>query len=550
MAEFIDRIEDVEISRSTRTLTRRGFGSLLVLAHHTRFVQRVKTYSDLSEMVTDGFSPYDDEYMQVAAAFAQSPSLGTVKLGRRALAYTQVVNVTPNAPLSGSAAETWTLYIDGLTVTFTSDATPTLAEVCTGLASAVNALADVDAIVATGASSASEQTLTGSTLDGASSNNSLTVPRFITFTFNSHANWDATTAILSGVDGNGVTVQENIAIPDGGNATVTSTGRYLRVTSVYIPAQSGTSGTFTVGTRAVVTASGVSGTLVACTSVAGELHSFELVTRNFSGMTTVTTDPGIATDLAAVAAEDNEWFGLALDSNSSAEVRAAAAWCETAKKFLGYTTSDQAHLSPGSVTALGYLMKALGYLWSWGMWRGKIATADSWSVSALLGKELPKTPGASQFAFKTLAGQLPDALSDAQRQAVEGYNLNHYTLLADAGVTYLGKVAAGEWMDVVRDLAALRVDLQYDIAEAQLANDKITFDDEGIGIIVAKVRARMDLSVESRILAANPKPTVFAPRAVDVPLADRQARRLTGVTFDARMAGAILGIRLRGRVAA
>jgi hypothetical protein len=35
-----------------------------------------------------------------------------------------------------------------------------------------------------------------------------------------------------------------------------------------------------------------------------------------------------------------------------------------------------------------------------------------------------------------------------------------------------------------------------------------------------------------------------------VSTADRQARRLTGITFDARMAGAILGIRLRGRVAA
>jgi hypothetical protein len=92
---------------------------------------------------------------------------------------------------------------------------------------------------------------------------------------------------------------------------VTSTKRYLRVTSITIPIQAGAGGTATVGVRAPVTADGTSGTKVVCTSAAGELHSYELVTANFGGLTTATTDPGIATDLAAIAAADNDWFGLA-----------------------------------------------------------------------------------------------------------------------------------------------------------------------------------------------------------------------------------------------
>lgn len=550
MAEFIDRVEDIEISRTSRGVTRRGFASMLILAYHALYADRVRGYSDLSELTADGFAPDHPAYVQAAAAWAQEPSLPLIKIGRRALPFTQVVDVTPNSPLSGSAAETWTLKVDGLTATFTSDATPTLAEVCTGVAAAINALGDVDAIVIAGASSASEQTLTGATLDGVIGDDPMAAARFITFAFSNHANWDVTTATLAGLGPAGEAQSESIAIPDGGNATVTSTKRYTRVTSIVIPAQSGTSGTFTVGVRAPVTADGTSATKVVCTSAAGELHSYELVTGNFAGMTTTTANPGVATDLAAVNTADADWFGLVLDSNGSAEVRAAAAWCETAKKFLGYTTSDQAHLSPGSVTALGYLMKSLGYLYSWGLWRAKIATPDACASAALLGKELPKTPGSSHFAAKTLAGQYIDAITDAQRQAIEGYNLNHYTYLGDVGVTFPGKVAAGEWMDVVRDLAALRADLQADMVDTQISNDKIPIDDDGLGLVAAKIRSRLQLATDARVLATNPKFTLTIPRPLDIPQSDRQARTVTGITWEARLAGAVLKIKIRGRVAA
>lgn len=550
MGEFIDRISDVTIERTSRTLTRPGFGKMLVAAYHSLYSDRAKTYTALSEMVTDGFTPYDPAYRMAQAAFAQEPSPQSVKVGRRALPFTQVVDVTPNAPVSQSAAETWTLKINGFTATFTSDATPTLAEVCTGLASAINALGDVDAIVATGASALTGQTLTGATLDGAIGDDVMAEPRFVTLVLSSHADWDATTAVLYGVDGNGNAISENLTIPNGGNTTVTSTKRYLRVTSIVIPAQSGTGGTFTVGLRAIVAADGTSGTKVVCTSTQGELNSYELVTGNFAGLTTATTNPGIATDLAAILTADSDWYGLVLDSNGSAEVQAAAAWVESNKKLFGYTTSDQAHLSTGSVTALAYVLKNLGYLRTFGAWRAKIGTADACTAAAWMGEEFPKDPGASSWGHKTLVGQSTDALTDAQRQAIESYNLNHYTLLGDAGVAYPGKVAGGEWIDVIRDLDSVRVNLQYDLADLLLSNDKIPFTDAGIAQVVSIVRARMQASVRGGIFADDTPFTVTAPRASAVSTTNRQNRTLPGVTFGARMAGSILNIQVRGRVAA
>lgn len=547
---FIDRIADITISRTSRTLTRPGFGTPLFAVYHGLYADRVKSYSDLAGLVTDGFTPYDPAYQMAAAAFAQTPSPATVKIGRRALPFTQIVDVTPNSPVSGSAAETWTLKVDGLTATFTSDATPTLAEVCTGIAAAVNALGDVDAIVATLASTTGEQTLTGATLDGATGDDVMTTPRFITFIFDSHADWDATTAVLTGLDGNGNVQSENISIPNGGNATVTSTKKYLRVTSIVIPIQAGTGGTATVGTRAPVTADGTSGTKVVCTSAAGEIHSFETVTTNFAGLTTATTNPGVATDLAAILVADSDWYGLALDSNGAAEIVAAAAWAETAKKLFFAQTSDPGHLSTGSVTVVGYTIKNLGYLYTDLVWRGKIATDDSWAAAAWIGHEFPKSPGTSTFAHKTLAGQYTDSLTDSQRQAIEGYNANHYTLMADAGITWSGKVASGEWIDVVRSLDYARVELQYDLAELFLSVDKIPFTDAGIGQIVTIVRAWGNRMIAEGIFADDTTFVVSAPRASAVSTANRQARRLPDVTFSGRLAGAIHSTTVTGRVSA
>ena len=220
MGSFLSELVSLTITRSTRTPSRAGFGVALVLAYHALNADRVRSYSSLTELVADGFTPYDAVYREVAAAFAQTPAPPRVKVGRRALAPTQIVELTPSSP---SASEVFTAKVDGLTATFTADGTPTLAEACTGIAAAINALADVDAILATGASSGSEQTLSGSTLDGVTGGAAMSTPRKITFTFSSHANWDATTATLTGLDGNGASQTESISIPDGGNATVTST---------------------------------------------------------------------------------------------------------------------------------------------------------------------------------------------------------------------------------------------------------------------------------------------------------------------------------------
>jgi len=551
---FLTDLVTINISTRTRTPTQQGFGTPLIAAYHTLYADRVRTYSSLGGLITDGFKTTDPTYKIAAALLAQDPSVRSFKVGRRALAYTQVVDLTPTAP---AASEVYTVKVGGLEASYTADGTPTVAEVCTGLATAINALADVDAILASGGASAiADQTISGAALNGVVGYRDMTVARKITLVLSSHADWDATTATLTGLDADGNSQSESLTIPNGGNSTVTSTKRYKRVVSLVIPAQSGTGGTYTIGVAAPVTADGSSTTKVACTSSAGELHSYEVTTSNAGVLNLAikdqTTDPGIATDLGNILAADGEWYCLLLDSQSQAEVATAstgaAAWVESNKKMMVAQTADAGCLSGSSITDVMYVMKAAGYA------RTALIFAPGlyveWPAAAWAGRCLPLTPGSETWAFKDLSGVTACALTDTQRAALDAKNGNYYTGIAGLSITYPGKSASGEWIDVVRFVDKLKARMQERIIAVQVNNDKVPFTDGGIASVVAEIRAELQAGVDAGGLASDPKPVVSYPRASEVSSVDRAARRLTGVTFSARLAGAIHTLDITGNITA
>lgn len=115
------------------------------------------------------------------------------------------------------------------------------------------AAADVDAFIATIASAAAIQTFdTAAEFDGATGLSALTYPRNVTLTLDTHSDWDATTAVVTGLDVFGRTMTENLSIPNGGNATVSGAKCFSSITSLVIPAQTGAGGTATFGFGAVI----------------------------------------------------------------------------------------------------------------------------------------------------------------------------------------------------------------------------------------------------------------------------------------------------------
>ena len=132
----LDSIVDVQISKETATVSRVGFGTPATLTYHTVFPEFARTYGSLSEMVSDGFTTSSREYKMAAAVFAQNPRPRSIVIGRRANAPRRTVDLTPKSPVLPLTA--YDIEINGETMAYTTDATPTVAEITLGLTTDIN----------------------------------------------------------------------------------------------------------------------------------------------------------------------------------------------------------------------------------------------------------------------------------------------------------------------------------------------------------------------------------------------------------------------------
>ena len=146
----LNNIVDVSITRETRTIQRASFSIPCFIAEHTIFAERAKEYTSLADILSAGFATTSAVYKAATLYFGQNVAPSKIVVGRRLV---PSVTITPTIP-TVAAATTYSFKANGTLITFTSDATPTAAEIVTGLKAAL-AAADIpttgsDGIVATG----------------------------------------------------------------------------------------------------------------------------------------------------------------------------------------------------------------------------------------------------------------------------------------------------------------------------------------------------------------------------------------------------------------
>jgi len=133
MTDSIDDIVSVQISRQSIAVSQDSFGIAMILGTHKNFNDRLKYYSSLTEMVTDGFISTTKEYAAASKLLAQSPKVETFAIGRRSVDDASVVVSTV------AASTAYTVTINGVACTYTSassgdDAT----DIGEGLETAIN----------------------------------------------------------------------------------------------------------------------------------------------------------------------------------------------------------------------------------------------------------------------------------------------------------------------------------------------------------------------------------------------------------------------------
>jgi hypothetical protein len=130
-------IVNVTISKTGKQVTQIGFGTPLILGSSTSISpDLIRSYQSVSAVVVD-FATSTPEYKAAVACFSQSPHPTTIKIGRRGTEVVQVTTITPNVTVQ--SVQQYIETVNGVAYTFTSDATPTAAEVTAGLVALINA---------------------------------------------------------------------------------------------------------------------------------------------------------------------------------------------------------------------------------------------------------------------------------------------------------------------------------------------------------------------------------------------------------------------------
>lgn len=448
----LDSIIQLSITAVSATPTRANFGTPLILVYHTLNSDLVRTYTDPSEMVTDGFSDTGVGYLMATAICSQNPRPPSFKVGR----------------LTASVAQTFTFLVTNNTA---GD------KVGFALVSPLGVTTDCYHTV-------TSQTVT-----------------------------EVATAVAALID----------ALPDI-TATNTST--------------------------ATVTATASTAGLMWFPQGSVEDDTPDKINGGTWTDTTAAPATTPATDLAAIALVDNDWYTVSPQYIGATNIQNVAVWCEANEKIGCFTTADSNNL--GSGTGIADTLKDAGYKRSYVQFSG---APIGYGALALASQRLTADPGSDTWAYKDLSGVVADDwLTPTQTTNLLANGGNYFQTISGIRVTVKGQSPQGQFMDIQRGLDALAADMQSRVWVLLTSNPKIPYTTKGVAAIGGEMLASL-LSFTGTpstpgFLSTDPgnEPQVLAPVFDDISTSDKTARILRGMKFSAVAQGAIQTVVIQGTI--
>ena len=306
-------------------------------------------------------------------------------------------------------------------------------------------------------------------------------------------------------------------------------------------------------TAVPVTAANTAGVITLTADVLTD--PFSLAFTGNMALTQPTTAEAPAVSLAAIQAENNDWYGVIMASRVQADILAAAAWVEANEKLQGTASANPQDYDPANTTGLLYQLFQNQYFRTYAFYHQLAAT--QYPDAAIMAKMFTFYPGSETWSLKRLGGIAFDTLSAGQSLAVRNKNGNTFEQFRNFALTRDGKVAAGEWIDVIRFRDWLAEQIKVNVVSSMInADGKVPYTDAGIRIIVAAMRQALDLGVARGGIAPEevdpdddrviPSYTVSVPASANIAFNDKANRVLNDVKFTARLAGAIHAVNIKG----
>ena len=257
-------------------------------------------------------------------------------------------------------------------------------------------------------------------------------------------------------------------------------------------------------------------------------------------------DATVAASLAAIQAEDNSWYGLVVEQAMIDKAEDIAAWVEANKRLAFYWTTDPDVVDATKNSDIASVLKGKAYDRAVTIWHTTPTAGADYPDAAWMGEGFPYDPGSSTWAYKTLKGITPDNVS-GKETTLQNKNCNYYSEVGGVNITQEGKVASGEWIDIIIGTDWIEARLREAVYGALVNNRKIPYDDSGITIIEGLVKSVLSQAASAGILQAD-SIEVTVPKYKDVPQADKLARKLTDIKFTALYQGAIHRTTINGTI--
>lgn len=538
MAAPISDTVSLDIIEDTVGVSRAGFGTPLLLSYTADFAERVRTYNSLADVAEDFDSTSSFEYLAAGILFGQSPKPRQLKIGRGALPPTQVATISV-ANVRNSHPYTIDVLGDGVTetaISSTSGASATTAAIHNALVTALNAVVGKNFTAAFAACTVEDFTFTAAgAVMTAAAHGMQTGDGPVRLTTSAA---DLPLNLLTGTD--------YWIIRLDANTFSLATSLALALAGTAVTADDAGTGTHTVDITA--STKRPSDPFTVTGDAAGDWFSLE-VDRDDLSLSLTHADPGIATDLAAIALADPDWYCLLTPFNSNALVLAAAAWIEANARMYFADIVNTATITAavgGAGQDIADNLHTLAYKRTAPFYHSSAAAMPGVGTA---GRYLPTDPGSDTVKFKRIAGVPAVNLTATHRVNLRAKCCNWLETSAGLNMIFDGRVSAGGgsgWIDVTRDLDYVKDDVTVRIFTALAGAPKVSHDDEGYLIVESALRAGLENAVRRRIF--RPGYSIEIPERADLDASDLAARNLPDVKFSASLRGAVHSVDVTGTV--
>lgn len=281
-------------------------------------------------------------------------------------------------------------------------------------------------------------------------------------------------------------------------------------------------------------------------------------------------DNWIGTESAAqvwqeVTETDSDFYFLVTDDNEKSFVKDMAAVVETVDKIYFVSDSNALNIKTwadnevntsllGELSSLGYNNTV--FLFHQDAGDSSVASdheTAEYAEMAWVGANAIYSPGSVTWSNLALAtiGESRSAngrrLTPTMKIALENNNGNYVEFDAGNTFTRFGQTVGNEWIDTVRGVHWQTSDMTVNLKMLLLGQKggKVTFDGNGLARVREVIASSLQRGVNRNFLSEF---DITMPRIADISSVDKIARLLQGVTFTAKIAGAIHEIAISGTV--